>query len=56
LHASAVAEATFYSDSANDLPLLRAVRRAIVVDPDPRLREEATQRGWQELRLARVAS
>ena len=56
LPASAVAEATFYSDSANDLPLLRAVRRAIVVDPDPRLREEATQRGWQELRLARVAS
>ena len=41
---SAIAEATFYSDSANDLPLLRAVGRAVAVDPDPRLREEAVRR------------
>jgi HAD superfamily hydrolase (TIGR01490 family) len=50
---SAMAEATFYSDSANDLPLLCAVGRAIAVDPDPRLGEEAARRGWLELRLAR---
>ncbi len=30
---AALASATFYSDSSNDLPLLRAVRRAIAVDP-----------------------
>ena len=46
-------DATFYSDSANDLPLLRAVGCAIAVDPDARLREEAEQKGWPILRLAR---
>ncbi len=37
----------FYSDSHNDLPLLEAVAHPIAVDPDPRLREIAEQRGWQ---------
>jgi HAD superfamily hydrolase (TIGR01490 family) len=49
---SAIAEATFYSDSANDLPLLRVVGRAVAVDPDLRLREEAGRRGWPILALA----
>ena len=53
LPVSALAESTFYSDSANDLPLLLAVRRPIAVDPDPRLSEEATRRGWPQLHLAR---
>jgi len=52
LPASAIAESTFYSDSANDLPLLRVVGRAVAVDPDLRLREEAGRRGWPILALA----
>ena len=48
--------ATFYSDSANDLPLLRAVRRAVAVDPDPTLRREAQERGWAILALPRTGS
>jgi HAD superfamily hydrolase (TIGR01490 family) len=47
-----LADATFYSDSINDLPLLSAVGRAVVVDPDERLAAEATRRGWPVLRLA----
>lgn len=39
-------EATFYSDSISDLPLLERVREPIVVNPDPRLRREATRRRW----------
>ena len=42
-----------YSDSINDLPLLQAVRRAVAVDPDARLRAEAERRGWQVLQLQR---
>ena len=51
--AAAIEAATFYSDSANDLPLLRAVRRAVAVDPDPALRREAEARGWTILALPR---
>lgn len=40
-----------YSDSANDLPLLRAVNRAVAVDPDPRLEAVARESGWAILRL-----
>jgi HAD superfamily hydrolase (TIGR01490 family) len=49
---SALAEATCYSDSINDLPLLEAVGSPVVVDPDPRLHDEAKRRGWPVLRLA----
>ncbi len=41
----------FYSDSANDLPLLQAVREAVVVNPDARLADEARRRGWRRLDL-----
>ncbi|MBC6428207.1 MAG: HAD family hydrolase [Cellvibrionales bacterium] len=43
--------ATFYSDSHNDLPLLNTVPRPCAVDPDDRLREVATQRGWPIISL-----
>lgn len=46
-------DSTAYSDSINDLPLLQAVRRAVAVDPDPRLRAQAQARGWEILLLAR---
>ncbi|HEY3499363.1 MAG TPA: HAD family hydrolase [Polyangiaceae bacterium] len=40
------ANSTFYSDSITDLPLLEAVGRPIVVNPDRRLRRVAQKRGW----------
>lgn len=39
-----------YSDSINDAPLLGATRRAVAVDPDPRLAALAAERGWPVLR------
>lgn len=42
--------ATFYSDSVNDLALLSAVGRPLVVDPDPRLAATAIRKGWKLLR------
>jgi HAD superfamily hydrolase (TIGR01490 family) len=50
---AALAEAAFYSDSANDLPLLLAVGHPVAVDPDPLLAAEAHARGWPVLRLVR---
>lgn len=43
--------AVFYSDSHNDLPLLRVVDRPVAVDPDDRLREEASSQGWDIISL-----
>ena len=42
----ALAAAHFYSDSINDLPLLRAVGHPVVVDPDTRLLAAAQAAGW----------
>ena len=53
LPAAMLADATFYSDSANDLPLLRAVGHPVAVDPDDALLAMATASGWPVLRLAR---
>ena len=39
-------ESWFYSDSHNDLPLLSSVTHPVAVDPDPRLLEHASARGW----------
>jgi HAD superfamily hydrolase (TIGR01490 family) len=39
-------DATFYSDSINDLPLLEAVKAPVVINPDRRLRRVAVKRGW----------
>ncbi len=44
-------EATFYSDSPNDLPLLERVRHPVATNPDPRLRRTAQERGWRILDL-----
>lgn len=44
-------ESWFYSDSANDLPLLEAVTHPIAVDPDDRLRNHAETKGWQVMSL-----
>lgn len=41
-----LADCAFYSDSITDLPMLEAVGRPVVVDPDPRLRRIARARGW----------
>ncbi len=47
----AFGHSVFYSDSANDLPLLQAVKEAVVVNPDARLAAAAQQRGWRRLDL-----
>ena len=40
-----------YSDSESDLPMLRAVGHAVVVNPDQDLRRIAADEGWEILRL-----
>lgn len=40
-------EATFYSDSISDLPLLERVAAPVCVNPDLRLRRVANRRGWR---------
>ena len=44
-------ESWFYSDSHNDIPLLREVDHAIAVDPDESLQIEATKSGWKVISL-----
>ena len=44
-------EATFYSDSMNDLPLLEKVQHPVATNPDERLRALAQERGWPVLDL-----
>ena len=41
----------FYSDSHNDLPLLRKVSNPVAVDPDPTLRQFAQEQGWPVISL-----
>ena len=41
----------FYSDSHNDLPLLKQVEHPVAVDPDPKLRAFSQQQGWQVITL-----
>jgi HAD superfamily hydrolase (TIGR01490 family) len=43
-----------YSDSESDLPMLRAVRHAIVVNPDRALRRIAYEEGWEVVELDRL--
>ena len=47
----ALEHTTFFSDSHNDLPLLRAVDRPIAVDPDPELLREVRAEGWERRSL-----
>jgi HAD superfamily hydrolase (TIGR01490 family) len=44
-------EATFYSDSFNDIALLERVNHPVATNPDARLRAHATARGWRILDL-----
>jgi HAD superfamily hydrolase (TIGR01490 family) len=41
----------FYSDSANDLPLMSLVQHPIATNPDPALRAHAQIHGWKTLDL-----
>lgn len=40
-------DATFYSDSVTDLPLLERVKVPVAINPDPRLKRLARRRGWR---------
>ena len=44
-------EATFYTDSLNDLALLERVDHPVATNPDARLRAVAVERGWPILDL-----
>lgn len=44
-------ESWFYSDSANDVPLLERVTHPVATNPDERLAALAAERGWPVLRL-----
>lgn len=44
-----------YSDSESDLPMLRAVANAVVVNPDAELRRIALREGWEIVELDRLA-
>ena len=43
--------AWFYSDSHNDLPLLKLVDNPVAVDPDPTLEQYARDQGWPVMSL-----
>ncbi len=43
-----------YSDSASDLPMLRAVGHPVVVNPDAQLLRVAREEGWEVLRFDRL--
>ena len=42
-----LARCTAYSDSANDVPMLSVVGKAVAVNPDGELRDIARERGWE---------
>lgn len=50
-HQESLDGAWFYSDSHNDLPLLRQVSNPVAVDPDPTLADVARNQGWTILSL-----
>jgi len=41
----------FYSDSHNDLPLMKMVKQPVAVDPDPQLKAYAEENGWPIISL-----
>lgn len=45
-HSHALADAWFYSDSANDIPLMQHIDKPIAVDPDERLYAHALKHDW----------
>lgn len=46
-----LSDAVFYTDSINDLPLLREVAIPVAVDPDQDLHDKAESEGWKILTL-----
>jgi len=50
-HQHNLQESWFYSDSHNDLPLLREVTHPVAVDADPQLTATAQQQGWPIISL-----
>lgn len=44
-------DATFYSDSINDAPLMRSVRHPVATNPDERLKALAMEKSWPILDL-----
>ena len=46
-----LADAWFYSDSFNDIPLLEQVDHPVAVDPDDQLRAHAERSGWPIISL-----
>ena len=53
-HGIDLAESWAYSDSASDLPMLRAVGHAVAVNPDAPLLEVARAEGWDVMRFERL--
>ena len=47
-------ESWAYSDSASDLPMLRAVGNAVAVNPDTELAEIARAEGWRVMRFEKL--
>lgn len=45
-HGVSLERSAFYTDSISDRPMLEAVGRPVVVNPDPRLRVLAWRKGW----------
>jgi hypothetical protein len=53
-HGLDLAASFAYSDSASDLPMLRSVGHAVVVNPDDALMAVARQEGWQVMRFEKL--
>jgi phosphoserine phosphatase len=47
-------ESYAYSDSESDLPMLRAVGHAVVVNPDAELARVAREEGWEVMRFDKL--
>ena len=51
LHLGSFEHTWFYSDSHNDLPLMKRVSNPVAVDPDDTLRTHALEHGWPVISL-----
>lgn len=53
-HGIDLASSYAYSDSASDLPMLRAVGHPVAVNPDPELAAVAADEGWEVMRFEKL--
>ncbi|MDX1734876.1 MAG: HAD-IB family hydrolase [Halioglobus sp.] len=51
-HGASLKGSWFYSDSSDDLPLLRAVGKPVAVNPSAKLAAQAEERAWPQLQFA----